>query len=313
MATLWLNFAFLTASVYATLSLLDKIVLDHDVSTPFVTSAFNTAPKFGVFLLVGVVTDRTGIELLAEGTVVPLLIGASVGALNVYSRMIYYMGMEATDVSRFVPVINTDVVFVLVMAAVFLGETFAPPVYLGILVIFLGTMLISFENLTDDARLISRTALTFGILSAFTIALSSLLLKILVPVLPRYTILFWFGIGGVVSILLHGGWKRLRGTLGDDERDRRSVISPGRVSLMVSGVITAVSYFTLVRALETGPVSIVTAIVNLEVLLVFFGVLVLSKFTPEVLQESMDRVTLIQKFSAAVLMVAGVVIIQVFS
>jgi drug/metabolite transporter (DMT)-like permease len=312
---LWLSFAFLTASVYATLSLLDKVVLDSEVSTPYITSALNSLPKFAVFIIVGVVTGNTLLTsgLPSNATLVPIVIGISIGAVNVYSRIIYYRGMEVTDVSRFIPVINTDIVFVLVLGAIFLGESFAFPVYLGVFVIFVGTFLISLEDITGDIEIISRQALTFGLLSAFTIALISLMLDYLIPLLDLYAILFWFGVGGIASIVLHGGWKWFRGTLRPDEDSDFGLLSAGSLSLMISGVVTAIAYFTLVWALESGPVSIVTAIANLQVLLVFFGVVVLSKFTPEVLQESMDRVTLAQRFTASILMLVGVVLIQLFS
>ena len=187
------------------------------------------------------------------------------------------------------------------------------PVYLGVFVIFVGTFLISLEDITGDIEIISRQALTFGLLSAFTIALISLMLDYLIPLLDLYAILFWFGVGGIASIVLHGGWKWFRGTLRPDEDSDFGLVSAGSLSLMISGVVTAIAYFTLVWALESGPVSIVTAIANLQVLLVFFGVVVLSKFTPEVLQESMDRVTLAQRFTASILMLVGVVLIQLFS
>jgi drug/metabolite transporter (DMT)-like permease len=313
-SNLWLSFAFLTASIYATLSLLDKVVLDSEVSTPFVTSSLNSLPKFAIFVLVGVATGATGLDSVSASydSLVPILIGASIGVVNVYSRIIYYKGMEETDVSRFIPMINTDIVFVLVLGALFLGESFAFPVYVGVFVIFVGTMLISLEDVTEDLQIMSRQALVFGLLSAFTIALISLLLDFLVPLLDLYAILFWFGVGGIASVAVLGAWKWFDGSLGPDDGEV-SVLSPGSVSLMISGVVTAIAYFTLVWALESGPVSIVTAIANLQVLLVFFGVVVLTKFTPEVLQEPMDRVTMIQKLVATVLMFAGVVMIQLFS
>jgi drug/metabolite transporter (DMT)-like permease len=266
-------------------------------------------------MVVGAVTGNTLFEsgLPPRDAAIPIAIGASIGAINVYSRIIYYQGMEVTDVSRFIPVINTDIVFVLVLGAIFLGESFALPVYVGVFVIFIGTLLISLEDLTGDFEMISRQALVFGLLSAFTIALISLLLDYLIPLLNLYAILFWFGAGGIASIAVHGVWKWLRGTLGPDEDSDFGLLSAASFSLMISGVVTAIAYFTLVWALESAPVSIVTAIANLQVLLVFFGVVVLSKFTPEVLQEPMDRVTIIQKFTASILMLVGVIIIQLFS
>lgn len=311
-SNLWLSYAFLTASVYATLSLLDKVVLDNEMTRPFRMTMINNLPKFITFLLIGVVTGNAGISSgLDSGRAIgPFLLGASIGVVNVYSRLIYYKGLEEADISRFVPLINTDIVFVLLMGAAFLGEVFALPVYFGILVIFMGTMLLSLEDLSEGFQFISRRALVFGLLAGFTIGLISVQMKFLTPVMDLYAILFWFGVGGIFSLLGHGVYRQIRGTL--DWTDV-SVISSGNVSLMVSGVGSAVGYIPLAWALELGPASIVTAIANLQILLVFFGVIVLTRFTPEVLYESMDRLELTQKFTGSMLMLVGVVIIQIFS
>lgn len=309
---LWLSYAFLTASVYATLSLLDKVVLDRKISTPFVTSALNSLPTLAIFLVIGILTGNTAIGSFTGSfdSAVPLLIGIGAGVVNVYGRIVYYRGMEVTDVSRFIPVINTDIVFVLVLAGIFFGETFSLPVYLGVAVIFVGTVLISLEDVTETLQITSRQALTFGLLSAFMLALINLLMEYLIPIINLYAVLFWFGVGGMLYIVVVAAWKSVRGSIGGSEKV--PVLSAGSISLMISGVFNAAAYFTLVWALESGPVSIVTAIANLQVLLVFFGVLVLTKLTPEVLRESMSRVILVQKFTASVLMLVGVVLIQIF-
>jgi uncharacterized membrane protein len=166
------------------------------------------------------------------------------------------------------------------------------------------------ENVTENFQITSRQALTFGLLGAFTLALVSILLDFMLSQMNLYTILFWFGTGGIVSILVFLGVKRLQG---NTEFGDVTVPSAGTISLMISGCADAIAYFTLVWALQTGPVSIVVAIVNLEVLLVFFGVLALSHYTPEVLEEEMDRVTIVQKFTAASLMLTGVVLIQLYT
>ena len=311
---LWLSFAFLTASVYATLALLDKVVLEQETSSPFVTAAQSDIPKFAIFVLVGFVNaDITPIRNgFTPSVLAPILLAMGVGLINVCGTLIYYRGAEVTDISRFIPLINTDIFFVLLLGGVFLGESFAPPVYMGVGLIFAGTMLISVEDITADIQFVSRRALFFGLSFAAVLALVSLFLKILIPLVGLYEILFWMGAGGIGTIGMIGVFKWITGNFQDGVKDT-SILSPGSISLGIGGVVTAIAYFTLVFALESGPVSLVIAITNLEVLLVFFGVIVLSKYTPEVLQESLSKRTLIQKFTASTLMLGGVAIIQLFA
>ena len=280
---LWLSFAFLTASIYATLSLLDKVILDSKVSTPFVTSALNVLPKYAVFVLVGWVTSNTLLQsdVPGAGSVTLMATGVCIGAVNLYEKMTYYKGLEVANVSRFIPLLSTETVFVLFLAAIFLGQLLTLPTYFGVFVIFAGSVLISLEDLSIGFNMTSRQALVFGLLAAFGAA------------------------------LVTGGWKALCNTL-RPEIETVSLLSASSISLMIGGTVKSIAYFTFLQALESGPAAIVTAIANLDMLLVFFGTIVLTKVTPEVLQEPMDRVTIIQKFTAATLMLAGTIIIQLF-
>jgi drug/metabolite transporter (DMT)-like permease len=310
---LWLSFAFLTASIYATLSLLDKVILDSKVSTPFVTSALNVLPKYAVFVLVGWVTGNTLLQsgVPGAGSVTLMATGACIGAVNLYEKMTYYKGLKETSVSRFIPLLSTETVFVLFLAAIFLGQLFTLPMYFGVFAIFVGSVLISLEDLSIKFDMTSRQALVFGLLAAFCASLMTLLLEFLSPRLNPYTILFWYGAGGILSVAVLGGWKALCNTL-RPEIETVSLLSASSISLMIGGTVKSIAYFTFLQALESGPAAIVTAIANLDMLLVFFGTIVLTKFTPEVLQEPIDRVTIIQKSTAATLMLAGTVVIQLF-
>jgi uncharacterized membrane protein len=319
MATnLWLSFAFLSASIAATLALLDKIVATKQLP-PVASASTKAVAMFLAFIGFAVQAGDIGFgreSSFVQTTVGPISVPAPlpalamlVGVFYISMLFLYYKGVERTDISRFVPVFNTDIVIVLIFGAVFLGEAFPLPVYGGVLLVFFGVLFNSLD--IDNIEFTSKEALLFGLSAALAISIVQVLMKFLMSHMTRYQLLFWYGIGGIVSVALLLAWhKGLDGLTGVDLSFLRS---KGYLAFVTNGVFSALSYLVLTWALETGPVSIVTAILNLQVLLVFFGVIVLSNFTPEVLKEDMSRTTLIQKGTAMSMMLCGAVVIQFFT
>lgn len=308
---LWLSFAFLAASIYATLSLVDKIVLDRDSTGPISTTALSGFSMMATFIVAGIMTENTGFEstTLSSELLLAMGIGILGGFAYVLSLWTYFIGLEKSEVSRFIPLLSLDLIIVLVLAFVLLGEGFQPVVYVGVFVIFLGTVLISLDDASLTAGFKSKQALFWGLLVAGTTAALQLILEFMTAHLSLFGIMFWVGIGGVLSLCGLLAWKLVQaGRLPSGALE--PVVSVQGGVLFVRGGFIAVAYYAFVLALETGPVSIAVAVLKLDVFLVFFGALVLSKIAPAILHEPTNRRILAQKFTASGLIVGGVVIIQ---
>lgn len=308
---LWLSYAFLAASIYATLSLVDKIILDREAAGPISTTALSGFSMMLTFVVAGLFTGNTGFESATMSTEFLLTIGIGVlgGATYVLSLWTYFIGLEKSEVSRFIPLLSLDLIIVLVLAFVLLGEGFEPIVYVGVFVIFFGTVLISLDASDLGGGFKSKQALFWGLVVAGTTAALQLILGFMTAHLTLFAIMFWIGIGGVLSLALLLAWKAIQADTVPTGAVKSVATAQGLV-LLTRGVFIAIAYYTFVLAIETGPVSIAVAILKLDVFLVFFGALVLSKIAPAVLYEPTDRRILIQKFTASGLIVGGVVIIQ---
>lgn len=310
-SNLWISYAFFAASIYASMSLLDKIVSDTERGDPFVMSVFKCLPFFVAFVALGLVTGRTGLGSGSPSaeTVAFFLVGAFGGAIYLFDIHIYYKGVEAGDISRLIPILSTDVIFVLVISYVLLGESLELLGYLGVLVIFVGMIVISVDDVTEGFSFASRRAIVFATAASVSFAVFNVILKYLSAELPQLAILFWVGVGGVLSVVSISA-VRWSAEIRSARIPTAQLASIGNALLVINGLVTSVAVVAFIRALETGPVSIAVAILKIDVLLVFFGVVVLSYYTPEVLREEMSVGTLIQKFGASVCILAGVVIIQ---
>lgn len=308
---LWISFAFLTASIFATVSLFDKIVLDKNLYTTLTTSAVSSIPMYLLFIVVGIVTGNTLVSepTLNSGTLA--LIGLSIltGVVHAVSITANFFGLEMSDVSTFVPLVSTDVILVALLAFLFLGEEFSWPIYLGIGVIFLGVVLISLD-LSQGLTIGSPRTIYMGLFVAALFGLTDILLKYLTFELNMFEILFWYGVGGIAAFGVYGGWRAISNPTTSATVFLSGIANVGGLFVVTRGIGLGIGFFTLTRALELGPVSLVITIVKLQVLLVFFAAIVLTKLTPEVLYEHVDARVFVQKFTASVLIILGVVVIQ---
>ncbi len=311
---LWLSYAFLAASIYATLALFDKALLDKDQLGPVATTGLSGSAMMTTFVVIGLVTNNIGVELsaLSMGTAVVIGVAMSGGFMYIFSLWTYFIGLEKTDVSRFVPLLSLDLIIVLPLAFVFFNEQLNTFVYGGVIAIFLGTILISLEDVTTGITFASRRALFWGLAVAAPAAGYTLVFEYMIARMELLAIMFWVGIGGLVTLAGIVAWSQLRVDVSPTER-AHAIVDKNSAGLLVRGSVLAVAFYSFVLALESGPVSAAIAVLKLDVFLVFFGVLVLSRIAPEVLYERQQLTLLIQKFCASGLILAGTVLIQAFS
>jgi|GEM_PF-6932623 len=308
---LWISFAFLTASIFATVSLFDKVVLDKRVYSTLTTSAVSSMPMYVLFIAVGLVTGNTVVTSTPNPDVLLLIVlSIFTGVVHAVSITANFFGLEVSEVSTFVPLVSSDVIFVAIVAFLFLGEEFPPLVYVGIATIFCGVFLISLD-LSRGLALGSLQTLYMGLLVAVLFGATDILLKYLTFELNMFEILFWYGIGGFATFALYGCWRTVTGqAMTPPVPFFGALVTVAGSLVMLRGVGLGIGFFTLTRALELGPVSLVIAVVKTQVLLVFFAAVVLSKLTPEVLYEHIDSRVFVQKLVASILIIGGVVLIQ---
>lgn len=309
MVELWVQFTILTAAVYAFISLLDKIVSDTELPNPQAAMALNGFPRFLTFMIIGAVGGNLFLtsvnDLWARRIIVWVGVGA--GALYALAMIAWYRGIAETDVSTFVPLFATRTIFTTAFAFAFLGQSFPGVVYVAIAIIVAGAILISIENPTDGIAgevVKSREAVVLSLLTAGLFAVIYTVLGGLTAQADVWSVLFWIGVGGFVVSLDFGLLRR----------EHLIEIGPrSQGALIANGGLSAIAFFTFTLAVNAGPVSLVTAIVNLDAVIVFVGAVILTQIFPEVIDESTDLVTVTQKAVATSLIIGGGIIIELFA
>lgn len=323
MIATWLVYAVLTATIYAGIALLSKVVSGASIDDPITLTLYTCAPFYAVYVVAGPVLEWRVISD-AGGTSAPtatVLAAAAFGVVSTLGYGVYYWGLVVGDVSRFVPALAIETIFVLILGVLLLGESFPTGVYVGIALVVFGALFISVERGEDGSSpRVSPSIIAVALLAAAAFAVLNTGMKALTTSLGTVELLFWISLGGALSLgaavpFRSGG--RFRPRLDRDavadlpvEPAGETNLPAGTAVLLAAGLLNALALFTFIRALEHGPVSLATAITKLDVMLVFVGALSLSKLAPELLSEQFDRFTLLQKGSASATILVGCVLIQ---
>lgn len=312
----WFAYALVTALVYAAIALLAKVVSGTEIDDPIALTIYSCVPFYAVYVAAGLLLEPTILSASAVTDPTPLsaaLTAMGFGVVSTAGYGIYYWGLVSGDVSRFVPALAVETIFVLVLGFVLLGESFPTGVYAGVLLVVFGALFISYEHGSGSIRgTVGPSTIGVAFAAAAAFAVLNTGMKVLTTEFGTLEVLFWISVGGLVSIAAIAPFRegsRFPPTGGRDDVFAGR-LSKGTSLLIVGGLLNALALLTFVRSLETGPVSLATAITKLDVLLVFVGSLTLSKLTPELLAEQFDPFTLVQKGTASLLILVGCALIQ---
>ena len=215
---------------------------------------------------------------------------------------IYYnKAMMMEEASRVVIMFYVNPLFVLLFAYVFLGEIFNLSKYIGIFLLVLSAILISYKKTKGKFKM--SAVLGYVLIIAISWALFEVFAKYAFNYIDYFSFTFWNVIGGVItglSLLCFTGYRKnfLR---------EMSKINKGRAIFW--RIVTVALYYTAIIAFYTAisnePVSLVAAIPSTQPLFVFIYTLILSSFIPRVLHEKYDRKTIALKFLSVVLVFVG--------
>ncbi|MFB6181359.1 MAG: EamA family transporter [Candidatus Magasanikbacteria bacterium] len=295
----WLYLALIAAFLWAIVNLADKFIVDHEINDPVIDVGISGFLGFIVITIVSYLQIDTASTLISNKFWLPLL----AGILYPISLIFYYSGIKREDVSRFIPLFGIIPVITAIAAFFLLGENFSWIVYVGILLTVFGAILISLKNpLKNWHKFKSGLAVMLGVASAIIIAVRSLIIKFSGFSMNYWTILFWLGIGGltVIIILLITKFKQIKKYEHIDH-------------LPLVGLIRAGAYLIYVKAITLGPVSLVVTAIKIKPLLVFLGSTAVSKYHPEIIHEKLDKKTILQKVFATTIIIAGVLLIKIYS
>ena len=263
---MWMLFAFLSAVFAALTSIFAKIGI-KDVDSNLATALRTVVVLVMAWLMVLITGSLDGIRVISGHTMLFLILsGLATGA----SWLCYFKAISLGDVNKVAPIDKSSTILTMILAFILLGEGFSPVAGIGMVLMFIGTMLM-IERKDVERKEGKPSWIVYAVLSAVFAALTSILGKI--------------GIEGVDSnlgtairtcvvlamawmiVFMQGTWKQA-GNVG-----RRN-----GGFLILSGLATGASWLCFYRALQEGPASLVVPIDKLSILFtVLFAVIILKE------------------------------------
>lgn len=293
----WLLFSLLASMFFAATSLFDKFFVDKEVDDYVFAGSIYTLPLF--LVMIGVGLFQSSFAFVLSSTFFGLLAGVLYFVVLVF----YLKGVSEEDVSRFVPSLSLNTVFIAVISAVFLGESLGFVVYLGILMTVFGAFLISLENPVSSLKEFQSGKAVFLALGIAGLqSVRDVVIKLGSNQVEIWTIVLWMGIGGAVissmSLLMFR-----RGRLNQVKDHERFIAVGGLRSL---------GYLSFMVAISLGSVTLASAVLKTNGMFVFLGATALS-LSGKMIHESKDKKIILQKFLASAMIVTGVIIMKLFT
>ena len=245
---------------------------------------------------------------LADGVgAFPWFIALGSSVLRSVAVLLMLYDMRTEEVSRIIPVVNTQPIFVAILAAPLLGEALSGQQWLAIVLMVAGAILISmkWDGEKRGARL--RRSFVMLVTSSLLFGVANVGTKYGMDYFSSWNMYcigsFCFG----SMFFLIALWARPQVF-----RDLRDMEHRGNI-LTVVGINETVALAGIILsfwAMERGPISLVTAIQGSRPLFVFLIALILSVFIPAALDEHWSRGVVALKVVSIALIVGGVMIIN---
>ncbi len=290
---LWLILTLLATTMFAIVQIIDKIYMSKWIKQPaipvIIFGFIGIAASFVISLVKG----------LASISIFNLFIAIISGASFVIMSILYFKAIQLEEVSRVGPLFHLAPIFVLIIAAIFLNESFTLLKYIGIFLLVAGAILLSIRSF--DIKF--NKSFFLMIFAALFLALSSTSIKYLLNFMDYWSA-FSYARFGAIIILLPVIFIYLPDLkkLATKQKEILTIISSNEL-------INITALFIMTVAISIGFVTLVQALITTQIIFVLLFSTVLSIYYPKILEEEISKNIIFQKIIAIILMLAGAIIV----
>ena len=292
---MWAILSVSAALCWATSNIIDKTVLTKWVKNPSLPIIISGT----AWLVFGVAIYF--IKGLSHLSPLNAFLAILTGAFSIVGWLFYLKAMQIQEASRIVPLSNLSKVFVLILAAVFLGEILTPIKYFGVFLLIAGAILISINR---SFKISFEKAFWWIVLTAVFYSVNTILIKYLLNFADYWTVFGYKCAGIFISALpvtfLYFG--ELAKTV---KRHGKRVF----IAMAASESITALGILLSFIAMSIGYVSLVNSLYATQPLFVLLFTVLLSIFFPSILKEEISKSTIFLKVLAITSIVLGVILV----
>ena len=294
----WISLALFSAALFGVITTLEKRLIDHhlpNLGVYYASIAYSLLiPAAIVFFATGGVPDEAtnlnmGWAALSGGT------------WGVGLAMVFW-GYKLEEASRASAIVHTFPVFVAILAAFTLDESLIPGQWAAIIVIVAGAFVISIRRSGGPGVFSFSRAFPILIIASLLTALSHIFAKAALD--DGLTVWMTYAIRATAMAVAFGVLAKPKGFL-----EMLAVLRNCRtLTLMLSAdfLMAPVASISLTRATELGAISLVAALAATRPFFVFLMSSLFSIEKIKLLNEPLERDTLVLKVIALAMIVGGV-------
>jgi len=315
---MFLTLALIGYFALAIVAITDKFILSEQKVKPIVFTFYSAFPVLAVFFLLPFYGQPLNSRL-------DFFIATISGVAFALGLWTMYLGFLKSEVSHIGPLVGgLTPLFVLFFGQWFLGEILSGRVFIGVLLLSLGTLVVAFEYKKRHYEL--NNGVAWGMLAALLFALSHVSAKYIYDSYDFSTGFIWtrglMGVFGVLLLLSPILRKELFGPSAStpsspppsatlaDRRAGGEKRSSGHLALIFTNKILGVTGTVLIQyAIALGSVTIVNALAGAQFAILIMLVFLLSRFWPKLFKEEYSRAEIIQEVGAIILIGLGLVMI----
>ncbi len=291
----WFIFAFIAATFWSVVVIVDKFVLTHHIKDAVTYQIF-----LAIVMLPFLVVMLPFISF--NSPPVFILLTVLLGMILSLVFVLYNRALIIEEASRVTPLLFISPLFVLLFSFLFIGEELSLKRYAGILLMILSAITVSLRGIERGHSLSVSPALLIILFLDVITAGKDVISKLMLYHLDYRSYLFWFILGNIIGrplllLIPHSGEKLL--TI------MRTL--PPRIFLLslINTVLAWTGYILYFKAISMTYVSLVSAIPASQPFLVFIFATILGAFYPELIKEDINRNTIALKGIAVVCIIAG--------
>ncbi|NIO20426.1 MAG: EamA family transporter [Candidatus Aenigmarchaeota archaeon] len=297
----WIYFVILATFLWSITNVMDKYLVDKRVKSPLILLIF-----FRIASLIPIIILIPILNIGVPSLDLFFLIFVS-AILMILAIITYYKAVEVEEISVSIPLFQFIPIFTLFIAFFTLGERLTGMDYLGFLILILGGFVISIRRTSGLFRI--GRVFWFVMIASLLFSASYVITKFVLGYVNYWDTFMWiwiFGIFATLSMLFSGKIRsRFRHYYGKINKRDWTIIS---TNIIISIIASASYYF----AVKLGPISLVQASENVQMIFVFFLALLFTRFYPHIMKERFDTSSLIQKILGMILIIIGVLLTQFF-
>lgn len=292
---MWILFSLLSAFLWSVVNIIDKTIITKFVRRPIIPVIITGLLGFVaslIILLKNFVLISTNL----------LMLSMLAGIFYMVATIFYFKALQIEETSRVIPLFALTVVWVAVIAAIFLQEILSLKEYFGIFLVFIGSFLISSRR---KIKINLSKALILMASSTFLYAAHNVLIKALLNFSDYWNIFAYSRIGiflSIIPILIYL-WPSIKEMV-KKFRGRASGLMASSESLSLAGDLL------FMVAASLGFISLVTTVsTSLQYVFIFLLTVIISIWRPKIIREELKSSTILLKLISIVIIISGIALI----